>query len=166
MGGMPQVVSELYGYNMSLTTIFSKTYVENTLQCLYKDYSSLNRWQASRDLLSTIYFCNDVPTKYPLVGWCESQTRTLKTGLLEDSLYCALETAVCRAMSHDHVPRPSRDLGMSCDHFHKTWIHFCNVCSAVHTVLNVWALWHPIPKQGWSVLTRIHTRCQHRSIDA
>jgi hypothetical protein len=22
-------------------------------------------------------------------------------------------------------------------------------------------LWHPTPKQGWSVLTRIHTRCQH-----
>jgi hypothetical protein len=28
------------------------------------------------------------------------------------------------------------------------------------------ALWHPTPKQGWSVLTRIRTRCQHRSIDA
>jgi hypothetical protein len=27
-------------------------------------------------------------------------------------------------------------------------------------------LWHPTPKQGWSVLARIHTRCQHRSIDA
>jgi hypothetical protein len=26
--------------------------------------------------------------------------------------------------------------------------------------------WHSTPKQGWSVLTRIHTRCQHRSIDA
>jgi hypothetical protein len=27
-------------------------------------------------------------------------------------------------------------------------------------------VWHPTPKQGWSVLTRIHTRCQHQSIDA
>jgi hypothetical protein len=27
-------------------------------------------------------------------------------------------------------------------------------------------MWHPTPKQGWSVLTKIHTRCQHRSIDA
>jgi hypothetical protein len=26
------------------------------LQCLYKDYSSLDRWQANRDLLSAIYF--------------------------------------------------------------------------------------------------------------
>jgi hypothetical protein len=28
------------------------------------------------------------------------------------------------------------------------------------------ALWHPTTKQRWSVLTRIHTRCQHQSIDA
>jgi hypothetical protein len=27
-------------------------------------------------------------------------------------------------------------------------------------------MWHPTPKQGWSVLNMIHTRCQHRSIDA
>jgi hypothetical protein len=27
-------------------------------------------------------------------------------------------------------------------------------------------LWHPTPKQGWSVQSRIHMRCQHRSIDA
>jgi hypothetical protein len=27
-------------------------------------------------------------------------------------------------------------------------------------------LWHPTPKQGWSVQSMIHTRCQHRSIDA
>jgi hypothetical protein len=29
---------------------------EDTLRCSYKDYSSLNRWQANRDLLSAIYF--------------------------------------------------------------------------------------------------------------
>jgi hypothetical protein len=48
-------LSELYKYNMTLTTIFSKTYSEDMLQCPYKDYSSLNRWQANRDLLSAIY---------------------------------------------------------------------------------------------------------------
>jgi hypothetical protein len=57
---MSQLVSELYEYNTTLTAIFSKTYGEDTLQCPYKDYSSLDRWQANRDLLSVftsaIYF--------------------------------------------------------------------------------------------------------------
>jgi hypothetical protein len=35
-----------------------KTYGEDTLQCSYKDYSSLDRWQANRDLLSVFTFCN------------------------------------------------------------------------------------------------------------
>jgi hypothetical protein len=53
---MPQLVSEPYKYNMTLTAIFLKTYSEDTLQCPYKDYSSLDRWQANMDLLSAIYF--------------------------------------------------------------------------------------------------------------
>jgi hypothetical protein len=53
---MSQLVSESYEYNTTLTAIFSKTYGEDTLQCPYKDYSSLNRWQANKDLLSTTYF--------------------------------------------------------------------------------------------------------------
>jgi hypothetical protein len=53
---MSQLVSESYEYNTTLMTIFSKTYGEDTLQCPYKDYSSLDRWQANRDLLSVIYF--------------------------------------------------------------------------------------------------------------
>jgi hypothetical protein len=53
---MSQLVSEPYGYNMTLTAIFLKTYGEDTLQCPYKDYSSFDRWQANRDLLSAIYF--------------------------------------------------------------------------------------------------------------
>jgi hypothetical protein len=53
---MSQLVSEIYEYNMTLTAIFLKTYGEDTLQCPYKDYSSLERWQANRDLLSVIYF--------------------------------------------------------------------------------------------------------------
>jgi hypothetical protein len=53
---MSQLVSELYEYNTTPTTIFSKTYGEDTLQSPYKDYSSLDRWQANRDLLSAIYF--------------------------------------------------------------------------------------------------------------
>jgi hypothetical protein len=43
---------------MTLTTIFLKTYGEDTLQRPYKDYSSLDRWQANRDLLSVFTFCN------------------------------------------------------------------------------------------------------------
>jgi hypothetical protein len=53
---MSQLVSEPYEYNTTLTVIFSKTYGEDTLQCLYKDYSSLNRWQVNRDFLSIFYF--------------------------------------------------------------------------------------------------------------
>jgi hypothetical protein len=43
---------------MTLTAIFSKTYGEDMLQCPYKDYSSLDRWQANRDLLSVFTFYN------------------------------------------------------------------------------------------------------------
>jgi hypothetical protein len=55
---MSQLVSEPYEYNTTLMAIFSKTYGEDPLQCPYKDYSSLNRWQANRDLLSVFTFCN------------------------------------------------------------------------------------------------------------
>jgi hypothetical protein len=41
-----------YEYNMLLTVIFLKTYGEDTLRCPYKNYSSINGWQANRDLLS------------------------------------------------------------------------------------------------------------------
>jgi hypothetical protein len=53
---MSQLVSEPYEYNTTLAAILSKTNGEDTLKCPYKDYSSLDRWQANRDLLSTIYF--------------------------------------------------------------------------------------------------------------
>jgi hypothetical protein len=53
---MTQLVSEPYKYNTTLTTIFLKTYSEDTFQCPYEDYSSLDRWQANMDLLSAIYF--------------------------------------------------------------------------------------------------------------
>jgi hypothetical protein len=57
-GAMSRLVIEPYKYNTSLTAIFLKTYGEDTLQCLYKDYSSLDRWQANRDLRSVFTFCN------------------------------------------------------------------------------------------------------------
>jgi hypothetical protein len=55
-GGTSQLISEPYEYNMTLMAIFSKTYGEDMLPCPHKDYSSLDRWQANRDLLSVIYF--------------------------------------------------------------------------------------------------------------
>jgi hypothetical protein len=55
---MSQLVLEPYEYNTTLTAIFLKTYGEDTLQCPYKDYSSLDRWQANRDLLSVFTFYN------------------------------------------------------------------------------------------------------------
>jgi hypothetical protein len=62
---MSQLVSEPYKYNTTLMTIFLKTYGEDTLQCPHKDYSSLDRWQANRDLLSVIYF---LVTTHPCQG--------------------------------------------------------------------------------------------------
>jgi hypothetical protein len=59
---MSQLVSEPYEYNALLTAIFLKTYGEDMLRCPYKDYSSLNRWQANRDLLFAFTLCNDAPT--------------------------------------------------------------------------------------------------------
>jgi hypothetical protein len=55
---MSQLVSEPYEYNTTLTAIFLKTYDEDTLQCSHKDYSSLDRWQANKDLLFVFTFCN------------------------------------------------------------------------------------------------------------
>jgi hypothetical protein len=55
---MSQLVSETYKYNTTLMAIFLKTYGEDTLQCPYKDYSSLDKWQANRDLLSVFTFYN------------------------------------------------------------------------------------------------------------
>jgi hypothetical protein len=43
---------------MTLTAIFLKIYSEDTLQCPYKNYISLDMWQGNRDLLSIITFRN------------------------------------------------------------------------------------------------------------
>jgi hypothetical protein len=55
---MSQLVSEPYEYNTTPTAIFSKIHGEDTLQCPHKDYSSLDMWQANRDLLYLFTFCN------------------------------------------------------------------------------------------------------------
>jgi hypothetical protein len=47
-----------YGYNTSRTVLFSKTYGEDTLRSRHMNYSSLNRRQANKDLLSVLTFCN------------------------------------------------------------------------------------------------------------
>jgi hypothetical protein len=141
---MSQLVSEPYEYNMTLTSMFLKTYGEDTLQCPYKDYSSLDRWQANGDLLSVFTFYNDAPTtrwegKCPPTGWCEFRTRCLKARFTWGSPYGAVGSDVHCAMIHYRVPKVSRDLGMSCGQFHKTWIRSCDICSAVHAALNAWA---------------------------
>jgi hypothetical protein len=59
-------------------------------------------------------------------------------GLLEDSPYRAVGAAVRPVMSHDHAPRACGDLGVSCGDLHKAWMCSCNICSAVHAVLNAW----------------------------
>jgi hypothetical protein len=57
-------------------------------------------------------------------------------GLLEDNAFRVVGAAVRRATSHDHAPRACGDIGMSCGHLHKTWIHSRNICSDVCAALN------------------------------
>jgi hypothetical protein len=77
-----------------------KNHGEDTLRCSYKDYSSLNRWQAKRDLLSAIYFSVTVHRRkgkkvsiVPL-GDVNPEPITSRRGLLEDIPYRAVG-AVC-----------------------------------------------------------------------
>jgi hypothetical protein len=62
------MVSEHYECNTSCTIIYLKIYGEETFKCSYKDYSSLNKWQANWDLLSAftlsnLLFSNNAPMK-------------------------------------------------------------------------------------------------------
>jgi hypothetical protein len=86
---MSQLVSEPYEYNTTLMAIFPKTYGEDTLQCPYKDYSSLDRWQANRDLLCAIYFsvrthlCQGKKVSILMPGDVNSGPVASRRGLLE-----------------------------------------------------------------------------------
>jgi hypothetical protein len=58
--------------------------------------------------------------------------------LLGDSPYRAVRTvSVVRLVTTTHLGRG--DLGVSCGHLCKIWIHSCNICSVVHETLNTWA---------------------------
>jgi hypothetical protein len=134
-----------YGYNTSRTVLFSKTYYEDALRCSYKDYSSLTKWQANRDLLSAIYF--SITTH----RWKGNKVRILpsgdvnpglipsRQGLLEDSHYRVDRgcVSVVWLVMTTHLGRV--DLGMSCGRSLKTWICSRNICNVVYAVLNVWA---------------------------
>jgi hypothetical protein len=92
---------------------------EDTLRCPYKDYSSLNMWQANRDLLSVFIFYNLLFVTTHLrqgkkvsifsLGDVNPGPVPSRRGLLKNSPYCALGAAVHRATSHDRVPGASRD---------------------------------------------------------
>jgi hypothetical protein len=126
---MPQLVSEPYEYNTALTAIFLKNNDEDTLQCPYKEYSSLDRWQANRDLLLVLTFCNLLFVTTHLrqgkkmsilpPGDVNPGPIASRRGLIEGNPYRVVGAAFHRVMSHDHVPRVSRDLGISCAHFRK-----------------------------------------------
>jgi hypothetical protein len=100
---MSQLVSEHHRCNTSCTNIFSKTYGEEIFRCPYKDYSSLNRWQANWDLLFAFTLCillfyNDAPTQGNKVclfppGDVNPGPVPSRLGLLEDSPYHAVGVA-------------------------------------------------------------------------
>jgi ABC-type arginine transport system permease subunit len=56
MGETSQLVLEYYGCNTSRTVVFWKIDGEEILRYPYKNYSSLNRWQANWVLLYVIYY--------------------------------------------------------------------------------------------------------------
>jgi hypothetical protein len=81
---MSQLVLEPYKYNTILTVIFSKTYGEDMLQCPYKDYSSLDRWQANRNLLSvTTHLRQGKKVSILVPGVVNSGPVASRRGLLE-----------------------------------------------------------------------------------
>jgi hypothetical protein len=83
--------------------LFSKTYGEDTLRRPYKNYSSLNRWQANRDLLSIFTLCNllSITTHLRqvkkvsilLLGDVNPRPVPSRRGLVEDSPYRAVGAA-------------------------------------------------------------------------
>jgi hypothetical protein len=81
---MSQLVSEPYEDNTTLTAIFSKTYGEDALQCPYKDYSCLDKWQANRDLLSAMtHLCQGKKVSILVPGDVNSSPIASRRGLLE-----------------------------------------------------------------------------------
>jgi hypothetical protein len=127
---MSQLVSEpLRVYYIAYDSIF-ENHGEGTLRCPYKDYSSLNRWQANRDLLSIFTFLNLLPVTMHLrqgkkvsilvSGDVNSGPVASRRGLLEAIPIMQGGADVCRATSHDRIPWTIRDPGMSCGHFCKT----------------------------------------------
>jgi hypothetical protein len=105
---------------MTLTTIFLKTYGEDTLRCPYKNYSSLRRWQANMDLFSVFTFCILLSVMTHL---CQGKKVSILVPSDVNSGPVASRRVgadIRRATSHDHVPGASRDPEMSCAHFHKT----------------------------------------------
>jgi hypothetical protein len=91
--GMSQLVSEHYEYNMSPTAIFLKTYGEEMLRCPYKDYNSLNRWQANWVLLYPIYYSvmthiwKVKKVSFLPLGEVNPGSVPSRHGLLEDNTY-------------------------------------------------------------------------------
>jgi hypothetical protein len=110
--------------------LFSKKRAERMCRCPHKDYSSLNRWHANRDLLSVFTFCNLLFTMTHLrqgkkvsilvSGDVNFSPVASRRGLLEAVPIVWLGADVRRVTSHNRVPRASRDLGMSFGLFHKT----------------------------------------------
>jgi hypothetical protein len=58
---MSQLVSEPLRVQYVVYGPIFENRSEDTLRCPHKDYSSLNRWQANRDLLSIFTFRNLLP---------------------------------------------------------------------------------------------------------
>jgi hypothetical protein len=113
-------------------------------RCPYKDYSSLNRWQDNRDLLTAFTFVmmhRRQGKKVSILSSGDVNTRPISSrwGLLEDSPYRAVGVVVHHATSHNRTPRACGDLGMPCGQLRKTWIRSCNICNVVHAALNAWA---------------------------
>jgi hypothetical protein len=126
-----------YRYNISCTILFWKTALRICLDAHTRTIVVLTGGKLTGvyflHLLYAIYF--PVTThlrlgrKVCILSPCDVNPGPVPSrwGLIEDSPYRAIGLYVRRVTSHDHIPRASGDLGMSCGHFRKTWICSCNV---------------------------------------
>jgi hypothetical protein len=114
----------LTGIIHRVRSYFWKNYSEDTLTCSYKDYNSLNRWQANRVLLSALLSANYFSVTMRLrqgkkvsilpLGDVNLGSIPSRWGLLEDSPYRVIGVVCHRWTDHDRTPRAWKPRNVLC----------------------------------------------------
>jgi hypothetical protein len=114
----------LTGIIHRVRSYFRKIYSEDTLTCSYKDYNSLNRWQANRVLLSALLSANYFSVTMRLrqgkkvsilpLGDVNLGSIPSRWGLVEDSPYRVVGVVCHRWTDHDRTPRAWKPRNVLC----------------------------------------------------